>query len=72
MKKFFKTLIVLTGTSLGFAVARLIVDIIQTYYADIVPDQGYCIRPALYAGLMNTCIPDILREMGIGTGAIHI
>ncbi|MBR3294841.1 MAG: TRAM domain-containing protein [Clostridia bacterium] len=52
MKKFFKTLIVLTGTSLGFAVARLIVDIIQTYYADIVQDQGYWIRPALYAGLM--------------------
>ncbi len=53
MKKFFKTLIVLTGTSLGFAVARLIVDIIQRYYADIVQDQGYWIRPALYAGLMT-------------------
>jgi uncharacterized protein YacL len=52
MKRFFKTLIILTGTSLGFALGKLIVDIIQRYYSEVLESAGIWLRPVLYLGLM--------------------
>ena len=49
MKNFFKTLLILTGASLGLAVAGLAV---QRYFVNMGETYGFWVRPVLYMGLI--------------------